>query len=158
MSEWSETTWAAITSVSTAAAVLVAVLAVRVQAKAVRRSIASQTYQLLVAQFDGLLDQVRTTPGLYRAAFLDSDLNLSATEVERESIDWALARLFNWYESVAVQHQDYGVLPRNIVDHWRELLRQDLQRSAVAHFWALNGHYYHPTLRAWVDEERRPQG
>jgi len=150
--------WEAVGALGTTIAVLVATLAIGIQTRWVRRTLGSQTYQLLLAQFDGILDWMRSTPGLYHAVFIDEATDLTRTGPDRELVNLAMARLFDWYESVAVQHQHYKVLPDAIASHWGQLLSQDLQRKPIRHYWIMNRQYYQPILQRWVDDLRQQSG
>jgi hypothetical protein len=141
--------WNAIAAIATALSVVVALIAFAVQARHLKQSIASATYQEIVRMFDDFSKLIIERPQLYNALYRDveiTDANL------RQQADWAIGIRFDWFESVVLQHKAYRALPDSIAEHWLGVLEHELSKAPIRRHWLEHGHHYHPALKAEVGQ------
>jgi len=147
--------WATvITGVLTIISVTVAIVAVVHQSRALRRTLASQTYHSLIEHFNQFQVLIVNDPQLRRDLFSKHPRLLS--RLRRHRVHWALGVLFNWYEDVALQSDSWLIIPDHLRTHWLLSLAHELDgNKTISDYWAKYGHRYHPLLGAWVTEARQ---
>jgi hypothetical protein len=142
--------WNAVAAISTAVSVLVAVLVFASQARQLKRSIASATYQDMVRSFDDFSKLIVDSPELHDAISADAPAD---DEKLRCRAEWAMGIRFDWFESVVIQHRHYKALPETIANHWLGVLEHELTTKPVMRsHWLECREYYHRDLQ---DEVKR---
>jgi hypothetical protein len=149
--------WDAVAGIGAVGAVLAGLVALWVQMRHVKRSIASATYQEIVRMFDDFALLIIERPELDEAIFGDADEE-GLSERTKTRARWARGIRFDWFESVVIQRLKYGVLPDDIYAHWLDVLKDELGKPGMRAYWEDCGHYYHPDLRDEVERTLRNAG
>jgi hypothetical protein len=131
-------------------AVLVALVALWMQVRGLKRSMASATYQEIVRMFDDFALLIIERPELDKAIFGKGD-EKRFTEETRIRAEWARAIRFDWFESIVIQRLKYRVVPDDIYAHWLGVLKHELDQQGMRSYWDNCGHLYHPELRREVE-------
>jgi hypothetical protein len=146
--------WDAVAGIGAVAAVLAGLIALWVQMRALKRSIASATYQEIVRMFDDFALMIIERPELDGAIFGDGPENRFSTET-RTRAEWACGIRFDWFESIVIQRLKYKAVPEDIYVHWLSVLGAELRKPRVRAYWDRCGHYYHPELKREVERTLR---
>lgn len=121
--------WATIiTGALTLFSILVALIALIYQSRALRRTLASQTYHGLIEHFNEFQLLIVNDPHLRRDLFLKNPEKLS--RLRRHRVHWALGILFNWYEDVALQSDHWKIIPDHLRTHWLLTLAHEFKGSS----------------------------
>lgn len=143
--------WEAIAAVGAVGAVLVALIGLWVQVRALKQSIASATYQEIVRMFDEFAMLIVERPELDRAIFDDGPVEERLSGETKTRAEWARGIRFDWFESIVIQRLKYKAIPDDIYAHWLGLLQHELGKDGMRAYWARCGRNYHPELRHEVD-------
>jgi hypothetical protein len=126
------------------------------QIRQLNRSLASTTYQEIVRMFDDFARLMIEYPALDAAIYPKPAGEPAESELAVRT-RWGISIRFDWFESVAIQHRRYGILPDHIAEHWMNVLAHELESPALAAHWAECSHYYHPALSEAVEAARSRQ-
>jgi len=132
-------------------AALIGVVTLWVQMRALNRQLRSANYQQIVTMFSDfsrlLVDSPELEPAIYSRTYQPP-----ATEAFRHKVDWAIGIRFGWFETVVIQRKHYGLLSRDVAEHWFGILAKELDSPAMRMHWDKSHDYYHPELRAKVTD------
>jgi hypothetical protein len=145
-------TWVTTTgAVAAAAAAVIALVAIWAQFRALTRQLRSANYQQIVSAFDDFSKLLVDRPELVDYIYHGKPVPQADRDLQHR-IDWAIGIRFGWFESVVVQRQEYQLLSPDIADHWMHILSTELDAPAMRTHWEKSASYYHPTLRAQVQQ------
>lgn len=145
-----------------AIAVTVTLIYVVYQAKLMRRTIESSTYENVLNLFHDFAKALKDNPKEAKVLLYEqgSDVltkfqntpperyaELSETEVR---ILWLAFLYLNWAESVAIQSRRLKSVPKDVWQHWQSCIKQDLSTGVLAVIWQKNKRFYHPILQSLV--------
>lgn len=139
--------WNAVGAISAGASVLAALGALFYQVASLRRSIQSSTYQEIVRMFDEFSRSLVERPDIERAIFARAGDSNDTSSQHHARIDWTIAILFDWFESIVIQRKRYKAIPKEIYSHYLGVLKDTLSRPIILEYWKQNGRFYHPDLQ-----------
>lgn len=135
------------TALGVAATVLVGILTLYFQLRGLNRQVESATYQQMIDTFNDFSKLLIDRPELVDIIYGKVDPYVPpADPMLKNQVDWAIGMRFGWFESVIIQRNRYG-MSRAIADHWRSILKTELECPAMKAHWEKYHDYYHPDLR-----------
>lgn len=141
------------TAAGVIATVLVGGATLFFQLRALNRQLASATYQQIVQAFTDFSKLIVDRPELYDAIYGTVRPYVPPTDAKfGHQVDWAIGIRFGWFESVIVQRKRYRILSAAIADHWRSILKKELECPAMRAHWDAYQDYYHPDLREAISQ------